>query len=158
MKVFVAGATGAIGRLAQAFIGHDLVANLTSDIPSISRSMFAGAWRDNAVRSEGSGTVIDAAIAAGVRRVLQESVCMMYPDRGSEWIDEDIPPERFRLSRANLAAEANAERFADEGGTAMLSSVPGWTEALGGEAEPRRCPLINDHGPRSPREVTPALG
>lgn len=51
--------------------------------------MDSKAWRDNDdIRTLGSAAIVDAAIAAGVARVLQESVCMLYPDRGTEWIDE----------------------------------------------------------------------
>jgi nucleoside-diphosphate-sugar epimerase len=43
---------------------------------------------------------------------------MMYPDRGAEWIDESVPPDP--LTRANIAAEANAARCAAAGGTAVV--------------------------------------
>jgi nucleoside-diphosphate-sugar epimerase len=45
---------------------------------------------------------------------------MLYPDRGSQWIDEDVAPDVFRISRANLAAEANAKRFSGQGGTGVV--------------------------------------
>lgn len=169
MKVFVAGATGAIGghaipalireghevtalartpekaaRLAEqgakpvsisifdrqaltaAFTGQDAVVNLTSAIPPMIQFMRAKAWRNNdQVRTEGSAAVMDAAIAAGVDRLVQESICMLYKDKGSEWIDEDWPTELFPRSRANLAAESNAKRLSDAGRTAVVLRL-GW--------------------------------
>jgi nucleoside-diphosphate-sugar epimerase len=112
--------------LAAAFAGHDAVVNLASAIPPMTRFMSARAWRDNdRVRTEGSAAVVDAAIAAGVERVLQESVSMLYPDRGAEWIDEDVQPDPFPMARANLAAEANAHRFSAAGGTGVVLRF-GW--------------------------------
>ena len=40
---------------------------------------------------------------------------MVYPDRGSEWITEDVPPDRYPNAGGNLAAEASAARFTDGG-------------------------------------------
>ena len=82
--------------LASAFEGHDAVVNLTSAIPPMTQFMARKAWAENdRVRTEGSAAIVDAAISAGVERVVQESVSMLYPDRGAEWIDEDVPPDVF---------------------------------------------------------------
>ena len=164
MKVFVTGATGAIGShavpaliaaghavtavartpakaaslnaqratpvtvsifdpaaLAQAFAGHDAVVNLASGIPPTSQFMRAKAWENNdRVRTEGSAAIVEAAIAAKIGRIVQESISMLYPDRGADWIDEDVPPEPFPRALPNLTAEANARRFAAAGGTAVV--------------------------------------
>ena len=42
------------------------------------------------VRREGSTNVVDAALAAGVGRLVQESISFTYPSRGAEWIDESV--------------------------------------------------------------------
>jgi nucleoside-diphosphate-sugar epimerase len=65
--------------LAAAFAGHDAVVNLASAIPPMRRWMSARAWRINdRVRIQGSAAVVDAALAAGVGRVIQESVSILY--------------------------------------------------------------------------------
>ena len=75
--------------LATAFAGHAVVVNLATAIPPSNRFMDAAAWRENdRVRTEGSAAFVDAAIAAGVGRLVQESVTMLYPDRGADWIDD----------------------------------------------------------------------
>jgi nucleoside-diphosphate-sugar epimerase len=107
--------------LAAAFADHDAVANLATAIPPPAKFMSARAWRDNdRVRVQGSAAVVDAALSAGVGVLVQESISMLYPDRGAAWIDEDVAPEPFRVARSNLAAEANARRFAAEGGTGIV--------------------------------------
>jgi nucleoside-diphosphate-sugar epimerase len=107
--------------LTAAFRGHDAVVNLTSAIPPPAQFMKASAWRNNErVRTEGSAAIVDAALAAGIGRVVQESISMLYPDSGAEWIDEDVPPDPFPLAAANLAAEANSQRFSAGGGTGVV--------------------------------------
>jgi nucleoside-diphosphate-sugar epimerase len=47
------------------------------------------------------------------------------PDRGTEWIDEDVPTDCYPMARANLAAESNAKRLSDAGGTGVVLRF-GW--------------------------------
>jgi nucleoside-diphosphate-sugar epimerase len=106
--------------------GHDAVVNLASAIPPMTRFMSVKAWRGNdRVRTEGSAAVVDAALAAGVGRAVQESVSMLYRDQGASWIDEDAPIDRYPIARANLAAETNAHRFSEAGGTGIVVRF-GW--------------------------------
>jgi nucleoside-diphosphate-sugar epimerase len=164
MKVFVTGATGAIGRfavpalvraghdvtalarddakaarlardgavasmvslfdataLAAAFAGHDAVANLATAIPPMTGAIRPGAWAmNNRIRTEGSTAVVDAALAAGVGRLVQESITFPYPDRGAEWIDESVPIAPSTLTKSVEVAEANAARFTAAGGTGVV--------------------------------------
>lgn len=164
MKVFITGATGAIGRfvvpemvraghvvtalarsdekaaqveqqgaqparvslfdeaaLKDAFAGHDAVCNLATSIPPIAKSSSLKNWQDNErIRREGSETVVNASLAAGVGRVVQESITFMYPDRGEEWIDETVALDANVLGDAVIVAEANAARFTKEGGVGVV--------------------------------------
>jgi nucleoside-diphosphate-sugar epimerase len=107
--------------LAEAMAGHAAVVNPASAIPPMSRFMRRGAWRDNdRIRTEGSAAVVTAAIDAGVGRVVQESVTMLYRDCGAAWVDEDVPTDRYPVARGNHAAEANAHRFSEAGGTGSV--------------------------------------
>jgi nucleoside-diphosphate-sugar epimerase len=102
------------------------VVNLASAIPPMTRFLSVKAWQDNErVRSEGSAAVVDAAPAAGVGRVVQESVSMLYRDQGAHWIDEDAPIDQYPVARANIAAETNAHRFSAAGGTGIVVRF-GW--------------------------------
>jgi nucleoside-diphosphate-sugar epimerase len=112
--------------LARAMDGHDAVVNLATAIPPMSRFMRRSAWRDNdRIRTEGSAAIVDAALDAGVGRVVQESVCMLYQDRGAEWIDESVPVDHYPLALGNLAAEGSANRFTEAGGTGVVLRL-GW--------------------------------
>ena len=75
--------------LASAFAGMDAVVNLSSSIPPMAKFMVTSAWAPNTrVRTEGSAAISAAACDAGVPRLIQESVSMIYPDSGDEWVDE----------------------------------------------------------------------
>ncbi len=114
------------GQLEPAFAGHDVVVNLATAIPPNSKFMSSKAWANNdRVRREGSTNIVDAAIAAGVGRLIQESVVMIYPDSGEQWIDESIAPDTFPLAQGNLAAEANTKRFSDAAGLGVVLRF-GW--------------------------------
>jgi 2-alkyl-3-oxoalkanoate reductase len=126
MKVFVAGATGVLGRRAvgqlveaghavtgvarseekaalvrkwgvepvevdlfnlpavtAAVDGHGVVINLATKIPSPSHAARRSAWAENdRIRSEASRNLVEAALAAGVGRFVQESIAFLYPDCG----------------------------------------------------------------------------
>lgn len=107
--------------LAAAFVDHDAVVNLASALPSTMAFTRGSAWRDcERIRTEGSAAVVDAALHAGVGRVIQESVAMIYADGGRSWIDEDHPVDHYPIARGNHAAEANAGRFAKAGGRSTV--------------------------------------
>ena len=107
--------------LAESLRGHDAVVNLATSMPTPTTFLFRRAWRPTErVRIEGSAAVVDAALAAGVPRLVQESVSMLYPDRGDEWIDEDVEPQPYPNARGNFGAEASAARFSEAGGTGVV--------------------------------------
>jgi nucleoside-diphosphate-sugar epimerase len=107
--------------LTEAFQGHDAIVNLATSQPSAMTFVFLRAWRPTErVRIEGSAAVVDAALAAGVPRLLQESVTMIYPDRGDQWIDEEVPIDPMPTAKGNLGAEASAHRFTGAGGIGIV--------------------------------------
>ena len=159
MRIFVAGATGVIGRrvvplivaaghrvsavartpekrtmlermgaapapvdlfardpVRAAVVGHEAVVNLATRIPPSSRAFLPGAWRENdRLRRLASANLVEAALAGGAERFIQESFAPIYPDRGDAWIDERTPVRPARYNRSVLEAEAAAERFARSG-------------------------------------------
>ncbi len=112
--------------LGRAFAGHDAVANLATAIPPMSKFMSTRAWAANQrVRTEGSAAVVEAALAAGVGRVVQESVAMLYADGGDKWLHEDDPTDRYPMAEGNHCAEAANARFREAGGSGVVLRF-GW--------------------------------
>ena len=102
--------------LTDAFSGHDAVINLASALPPPERFMLKSAWAEcQRIRTEGSATVVDAALASGVARLVQESVVMLYRDGADQWIDEDWPVDHYPIAAGNHAAESSTRRFAELG-------------------------------------------
>lgn len=107
--------------LTEAFAGHDAVVNLASALPSAQRFILKSAWAGcQRIRTEGSSTLVDAALAAAVPRVVQESVVMIYRDGGDSWLDEDAAVDHYPIAVGNHAAEASARRFGESGGDAVI--------------------------------------
>lgn len=163
MRIFVAGATGVLGRRAvphlvtdghavtavarsdakttalqaqgatpvtvdlfdpiavtRAVDGHDAVMNLATAIPATSQMMRPSAWAlTSRLRSEASRHLVDAALATGAQRYIQEALGFMYTDHGSEWITEDAELAPPGYAAAVKVAEANARRFDASGGNGV---------------------------------------
>lgn len=163
-KIFVAGATGILGRRAvplltaaghqvtgigrtaekaaqleaagatsvavdlfdaaaikEAVDGHDVVANLATHIPSVTKMRMRSAWRENdRIRAEGSSNLVDAALATGAKRYIQEQICFLYADGGDAWLDEDSPMDPPDYVQSGFEAERQAQRVTDAGGTGVV--------------------------------------
>jgi nucleoside-diphosphate-sugar epimerase len=101
----------------RAMAGHDVVLNLATHIPSSAfRMLLPWSWRENdRLRRDGSANLVDAALAAGVSRFIQESFAPAYEDGGERWIDEQWPLRPTAYNRTVLDAEASAARFTAAG-------------------------------------------
>lgn len=101
--------------------GHDAVAHLATHIPPMSKAALPKAWATNErLRSEASNHLVDAALATGATRYLQESIAFPYLDQGDAWIDEDAPLEHVGAFTGAADAETAAARFAASGGTGVV--------------------------------------
>ena len=106
--------------LRRAFAGADAVVNLLTHIPSADRMADPSAWEENdRLRTEASAAIAQAAHAAGVQRLVQESIAFVYADGGDAWLDEDAPVAGGGVTSTALAAERNARELFD-GDTAVL--------------------------------------
>jgi nucleoside-diphosphate-sugar epimerase len=164
MRIFVAGATGVIGRrlipllidagsevtavarskakgnqlteqgatpvtlnlfdpqaVKDAVAGHNTVINVATHIPSGLRAIMPGAFAENIrIRREASINLANAAIAARAQRFVQESFAPAYPDRGDEWIDEDVPIMPGTYIESVREAESSAATFTRSGGAGVV--------------------------------------
>lgn len=164
MRIFVAGATGVVGRRAvdrlieaghdvtgvarspakaaqlhrqgatpvtvdlfdaaavkEAVAGHDVVINLATHIPPMSQAALPRAWAENdRIRTEVSRNLVDAALAAGSDRYIQESISFLYEDAGDGWVTEASPLQVPAYARSTQVAEVEAARFAAAGGAGVV--------------------------------------
>jgi nucleoside-diphosphate-sugar epimerase len=98
--------------LRRAFDGADSVVNLLTHVPRADRMAEPGAWAENdRMRTEASAAIARAAQAAGVRRLVQESIAFVYADGGDAWIDEDAPVAGGGVTTTALTAERNAREL-----------------------------------------------
>jgi UDP-glucose 4-epimerase len=106
--------------LRRAFDGAEAVVNLLTHVPPPDRMADASAWEENdRLRTEGSAAIARAAQAAGVHRLVQESIAFVYADGGDAWLDEDAPVAGGGVATAPLTAEGNARELFD-GDTVVL--------------------------------------
>jgi nucleoside-diphosphate-sugar epimerase len=107
--------------LAAAVTDHDAVINLATHIPDSSKMFLPWSWRENdRLRRVTSAFLVDACLARGVPRLIQESFAPVYPDRGDQWIDESTPIAPVRYNRTVADAEASADRFTRTGHTGVV--------------------------------------
>jgi UDP-glucose 4-epimerase len=100
--------------LRHAFAGADVVVNLLTHIPGTDRMSEPSAWEENdRLRTEASAAIARAARAAGVRRLVQESIAFVYADGGDAWLDEDAPVVGGGVTTTALTAERNARELFD---------------------------------------------
>jgi UDP-glucose 4-epimerase len=98
--------------LRRAFDGADTVINLLTHVPSADRMADPAAWAENdRVRTEASAAIARAAQAAGVKRLVQESIAFVYADGGDAWLDEDAPVAGGGVTTTALTAERNAREL-----------------------------------------------
>lgn len=96
--------------------GAEVVINLATAVPPASHMLRRSSWEmTNRLRTQASVHLVDAALAAGADRYVQEAVGFTYRDHGAEWISEDAPMDVPPYAAGVLAAEAETRRFADNG-------------------------------------------
>ena len=132
--------------------GHEAVVHLATNIPPMSKAALPKAWATNErLRREASNHLVDAALATGATRYVQESIAFPYVDQGDAWIDEDAPLEHEGAFSGAAHAEAAAARFAASGGTGVVLRFaqfhgPGSShvEAFNAMARKRINPFVGD--------------
>ena len=106
--------------LGLAFDGTGAVVNLLTHVPSPDRMADPSAWAENdRIRTEASAAIARAAQAAGVQRLVQESIAFVYADGGDGWLEEDAPVAGGGVATSALTAKRNARELFD-GDTVVL--------------------------------------
>jgi 2-alkyl-3-oxoalkanoate reductase len=77
-------------RLSSILVGCDAVVHIATAIPP--NPTLPGAWDANTrLRTDGTRRLLNASLAIGAKRYIQQSIVMAYPDSGDRWLDEDTP-------------------------------------------------------------------
>jgi nucleoside-diphosphate-sugar epimerase len=98
--------------LAAAFAGHDAVCNLARATPAGVAMLRPSGWRMNdRVRRSGATAVARAAAAAGVGRIVQESISFLYADGADDVLTEESPLSVTRVTESAAEAESRAQEF-----------------------------------------------
>jgi nucleoside-diphosphate-sugar epimerase len=101
--------------------GSEVVVHLATHIPPPSKAARRSAWAINErLRIEASRNLVDAALATGAARYVQESITFPYRDGGEAWLHEDAPLDHDGLFVGAGHAEASAARFAEHGGVGVV--------------------------------------
>lgn len=104
-------------QLQAGMHGCDVVANLATSVPVGAAQIYPGAWgRNDRIRTEGARHVVTAARAAGVGRIIQQSLSYVYGDNGDDWIDESSPIDITKYVEPVVVAEAQVEAFGQKHG------------------------------------------
>jgi nucleoside-diphosphate-sugar epimerase len=106
----------------KAVAGSEAVLHLATNVPPIRQAPKKSAWAThNALRTTATEHLARAALDAGARTFVKESVTFVYPDRGDAWIDEDVPAdESIGMLVPTLEGERIALRFAADGRAAVV--------------------------------------
>jgi nucleoside-diphosphate-sugar epimerase len=114
--------------LRRAVTGCNVVVNLATHMPATTtQTLTPSAWKENdRIRSIGSSNLVDAALAAGVGRFVQESFAPVYPDCGDKWIEETVALRPVRYNQTIINAEKSAARFSRAGGTGVVLRFAGF--------------------------------
>ncbi len=105
----------------RAVAGADAVIHFATSIPPMAKMAKREAWATNdRLRSEATGLLVDAALAHGVGRFIQQSITLPYADGGDDWLDEDSPIDpAWVVIRSALEAEGHVDRFRRGGGAGL---------------------------------------
>jgi len=98
--------------LVAMFAGADVVCNFATHVPVGLSALWPASWRTNdRLRTEGVRRVVAAARAAGVRRIVQESVSFLYAAHGDDWITEESPLAITRATEPAAVGESHVQDY-----------------------------------------------
>jgi nucleoside-diphosphate-sugar epimerase len=131
-KVRAAGAEPVPGSLfdpvflKSAVRGSDAILHLATRIAPVNKARRRDSWLENdRIRREGTGNLVDAALAAGVATVVYPSFAPVYADGGSRWLSFGDPIAPTDILRSTVDAEAAVDRFTAAGGRGVVLRMAG---------------------------------
>lgn len=138
--------------LRAAAPGHDAIVHGATLIPRV----FPGKPEDFAandrIRREGTTHLLAAAEAAGIRRVVLQSIVWVHGDQGEAWVDEDAPVRPGGVAQSAVDLENRGREYAARTGAhvtvlrcSSLYAAESWhTREVIHRLRHRTLPLIGD--------------
>lgn len=94
-------------KLPALLAGSDLVIHAATAIPSDFTK--PGAWDANTrLRTEGTASLLAAALQVGAQAYIQQSICFNYPGMSDDWITEDTPLDPSRTVVIDMEQQVRA--------------------------------------------------
>ena len=107
--------------------GHDVIVNLLTHIPSLTKAAIPRAWKENnKLRVDASANLAAAARDNG-GHMIQESISFLYLDAGDQWLTEESPREATPMVESTNIAEAKYR---------LIRGVPARFARFGGPRPP----------------------
>lgn len=99
-------------ELVALFEGSDVACSFATRVPVGYSAALPISWRENdRLLTDGVRAVVEAARAAGVRRVIQESVSTIYAAQGEDWINEGSPLGITRATEPVSVGESHVQDY-----------------------------------------------
>lgn len=115
----VRGDLFAPGTLVAASAGQDAIVHAATSLPRTFPGKPSEFATNDRIRREGTMNLLAAARAAGVRRIVVQSIVWVHGDTRGAWIAEDAPLKPLPLARSAVEMEHRAREFARETGAAV---------------------------------------
>ncbi len=107
--------------MTAALTGCDAAMHLATRIPPLPKMRKLANWRDNdRLRSQGASVLVSAALAAGVKIYVQESITFLYQSLGDTQIFETAPVDAPQPLASARDAERETARFTARGGQGVV--------------------------------------
>ena len=115
-----------VDSLAEVAAGQDAIVHLATQLPRAFPGRPSDFARNDRIRREGTANLLAAAQAAGVSRVVLQSIIWVHGDQGGAWIDEDAPLKPGPLAQSAVDMERHAREFgARTGATVSILRLGG---------------------------------
>jgi nucleoside-diphosphate-sugar epimerase len=86
-----------VEQLPELIRGCNAVVHIATAIPRADSLEAKQAWETTGrLRTEGTQALLQASLATGVQRYIQQSITMAYPDSADAWLDETTPLDAAR--------------------------------------------------------------
>lgn len=108
--------------VTEAVSGVDTVIHFATSIPPQATMRKRSSWEMNdRLRSKATSSLVDAALASGVERFVQQSITFVYADGADRWLDETAPIRPlWDVLDSALEAESHVDRFRAGGGSGVV--------------------------------------